>query len=244
MSNLEYKIEKMIDKYRTEYEFSVEKKEVPVNVLRKMIEHTNLKPQATPDDIERLCEEAKKHDFLGVCVNPSYVSLARKSLEGTDIRVVTVIGFPLGATDQRTKALEAKTAMERGADEFDMVIHVGMLKAQEWEYVYEDIKGVVESVNGKPVKVILETGFLTPEEIISACVISKIAGAKFVKTSTGFGPKGATVEDVHLMKWVVGDELGVKAAGGIRTYEDAVKMYLSGANRIGTSSGVRIVERG
>ncbi|RKX50868.1 MAG: deoxyribose-phosphate aldolase, partial [Thermotogae bacterium] len=112
----------MIDKYRAEYEFSVEKKEVPLDVLRKMIEHTNLKPQATPDDIEKLCEEAKKYDFLGVCVNPSYVSLARKSLEGTDIKVVTVIGFPLGATDQRTKALEAKTAIERGADEFDMVI--------------------------------------------------------------------------------------------------------------------------
>lgn len=244
MNNLEYKIEEMIDKYKTEYRYFLEEKEVSIDTLRKMIEHTNLKPQATPDDIEKLCEEAKKHDFLGVCVNPSYVELAKKFLENTSIKVVTVVGFPLGANDQKIKALEAKTALEKGADEFDMVIHIGMLKAQEWEYVYEDIKSVVEAVNGKPVKVILETGFLTQEEIISACVISKIAGAKFVKTSTGFGPKGATSEDVHLMRWVVGDELGVKAAGGIRTYEDAVKMYFSGADRIGTSSGTRIVERG
>lgn len=244
MNNLEYKIEEMIDKYKTEYRYFLEEKEVSIDTLRKMIEHTNLKPQATPDDIEKLCEEAKKHDFLGVCVNPSYVELAKKFLENTNIKVVTVVGFPLGANDQKIKALEAKTALEKGADEFDMVIHIGMLKAQEWEYVYEDIRSVVEAVNGKPVKVILETGFLTQEEIISACVISKIAGAKFVKTSTGFGPKGATSEDVHLMRWVVGDELGVKAAGGIRTYEDAVKMYFSGADRIGTSSGTRIVERG
>jgi len=244
VNNLEYKIEEMIDKYKTEYRYFLEEKEVSIYTLRKMIEHTNLKPQATPDDIEKLCEEAKKHDFLGVCVNPSYVELAKKFLENTSIKVVTVVGFPLGANDQKIKALEAKTALEKGADEFDMVIHIGMLKAQEWEYVYEDIKSVVEAVNGKPVKVILETGFLTQEEIISACVISKIAGAKFVKTSTGFGPKGATSEDVHLMRWVVGDELGVKAAGGIRTYEDAVKMYFSGADRIGTSSGTRIVERG
>ncbi|MBZ4661159.1 MAG: deoxyribose-phosphate aldolase [Thermotoga sp.] len=241
---IEYRIEEAIARYREYYEFKPTRESAGIEDVRSAIEHTNLKPFATPDDIKKLCLEARENRFYGVCVNPCYVKLAREELEGTDVKVVTVVGFPLGANETRTKAHEAIFAVESGADEIDMVINVGMLKAKEWEYVYEDIRGVVESAKGKVVKVIIETCYLDTEEKIAACVISKLAGAHFVKTSTGFGTGGATAEDVHLMKWIVGDEMGVKASGGIRTFEDAVKMIMYGADRIGTSSGVKIVQEG
>lgn len=241
---IEYKIEEAIDEYRKNYTFSPYHEDVSLERVRKAIEHTNLKPTATPDDIVRLCLEAKENRVYGVCVNPCYVPLVRRELGNTNIRVVTVIGFPLGASDTRAKIHEARFAIDAGADEIDMVLNIGMLKAKEWEYVYEEIRGVVEASPGKVVKVILETCYLTDEEKIAACVISKLAGAHFVKTSTGFGPHGATVRDVHLMKWIVGEEMGVKASGGIRTYEDAVEMIRYGATRIGTSSGHKIVKEG
>ncbi|WP_327192013.1 deoxyribose-phosphate aldolase [Thermosipho atlanticus] len=190
----------------------------------------------------KLCAEAKEYNFRGVCVNPSFVSLARRNLEGTDLKVVTVVGFPLGATSIESKAFEAKKAVEDGADEVDMVIHIGHLKSGNYEYVYEDIASVVNAA-GVPVKVIIETCYLTDEEKIAACVISMEAGAAFVKTSTGFGTYGAKVEDVSLMRWAVSGKLGVKASGGIKTYEDAINMIKAGATSIGTSSGVSIVKR-
>ncbi|AJG41233.1 MULTISPECIES: deoxyribose-phosphate aldolase [Thermotoga] len=241
---LEYEIEKAIVRYRESYEFRPFREGVSLEDVRRAIEHTNLKPFATPDDIIKLCQEAKDNRLYGVCVNPCYVSIAKRELSETDVRVVTVVGFPLGANESRTKAQEATFAVESGADEIDMVLNIGMLKAREWEFVYEDIRSVVEAARGKTVKVILETCYLDLEEKIAACVISKLAGAHYVKTSTGFGPKGATPEDVHLLKWIVGEEMKVKAAGGIRTYEDAVKMMMYGADKIGTSSGHRIVMEG
>ncbi|MCD6551222.1 deoxyribose-phosphate aldolase [Thermotoga sp.] len=241
---LEYEIERAIVRYRESYELKPFRESVSLEDVRKAIEHTNLRPFATPDDIVKLCQEAKDKRFYGVCVNPCYVPVARKELSETDIKIVTVVGFPLGANESRTKVQEATFAVESGADEVDMVLNIGMLKTGEWEYVYEDIRGVVEAVRGKIVKVILETCYLELEEKIAACVISKLAGAHYVKTSTGFGPKGATLEDVHLMKWIVGGGMRVKAAGGIRTYEDAVKMMMYGADKIGTSSGHKIVLEG
>jgi deoxyribose-phosphate aldolase len=233
-------VEKWIDKFHKEYRFSFNDREVSLEEVRKAIEHTNLKPTATPKDIEKLCEEAIEHGFYGVCVNPCYVKLAKEKLKGTELKVVTVCGFPLGATSTKTKAFEAKKAVEDGADEVDMVLNIGLLKAGEYEKVYEDIRAAVEAAK-VPVKVIIEACYLTDEEKVAACVISKLAGAKYVKTSTGFGSGGATVEDVHLMKWVVGDEMGVKAAGGIRTFESARDMMRAGASKIGTSSGTVIV---
>ncbi|PLV60359.1 deoxyribose-phosphate aldolase [Thermotoga sp. KOL6] len=241
---LEYKIEEAIVRYRESYEFKPYKDKISLEDVKGAIEHTNLKPFATPDDIVKLCSEAKEYGLYGVCVNPCYVPLAERELEGTDVKVVTVVGFPLGANETRVKAQEAFFAFESGADEVDMVINIGMLKAKEWEYVYDDIRSVVEAARGKTVKVIIETCYLDLEEKMAACVISKIAGAHYVKTSTGFGPKGATVEDVHLMKWIVGEDMKVKAAGGIRSYEDAVKMLMYGAEKIGTSSGHKIVLEG
>ncbi len=229
-----------IEKFKKEYECKPSDIDVSLNDVRGAIEHTNLKPTATPEDIATLCEEAIENKFYGVCVNPSYVKIAKSYLRKTNVKVVTVCGFPLGATPPEVKAYEARKAVEDGADEIDMVINIGMLKAGEYERVYEDIKAVVEAAEA-PVKVIIETCYLSDKEKVAACVISKLAGAKFVKTSTGFGTGGATPEDVHLMKWVVGDELGVKAAGGIRDFETAATMIKSGASRIGTSSGVKIV---
>ncbi len=241
--NVREEVRKWIEKFHSEYEFKLEDREVSLDEVRGAIEHTNLKPTATPKDIEKLCDEAKENGFYGVCVNPSYVKLAKEKLKGTNVKVVTVCGFPLGATSTEAKAFEAKKAVEDGAEEIDMVINIGLLKAGEYEKVYEDIKAVVDSAK-VPVKVIIETCYLTDEEKVAACVISKLAGAKFVKTSTGFGTAGATVEDVHLMRWVVGEELGVKAAGGIRDLSKAKDMIRAGADRIGTSSGVVIVSGG
>jgi len=212
--------------------------------VNRYIDHTNLKPYARAEDIVRLCNEAKEYDFYAVCVNPYRVKLAKELLRGSDVNVATVIGFPLGATPTEVKVFEAGRALEDGADELDMVINIGALKDGDYDYVREDIKAVAELAHerGAIVKVIIETCYLTEEEKIKACELAKEAGADFVKTSTGFGTGGATVEDVRLMRRVVGDGMGVKAAGGIRTYEQALAMIEAGATRIGTSSGVKIME--
>lgn len=238
--NLIEKVEEKIKEYKENYKPQfIEVSDIEVS---KFIEHTNLKPTATEEDIIKLCEEAKEYNFRGVCVNPSFVPLVKDQLDGTDVKVVTVIGFPLGANATEVKAFEAKKAVEDGADEVDMVIHIGYLKTGDYDYVFEDIFSVVNAAK-VPVKVIIETCYLTDEEKIAACLIAKEAGAAFVKTSTGFGTHGAKVEDVNLMRWVVGNELGVKASGGIRTYEDAINMIKAGANSLGTSSGISIVKR-
>jgi len=212
--------------------------------IAKYIDHTNLKSYATKEDIIKLCEEAKKYGFYAVCVNPYRVKLAKEHLKGTDIKVASVIGFPLGATPTEVKVFEAKKALENGADELDMVINIGALKDKDYEYVKKDIEDVTKVAHekGAIVKVIIETCYLSEEEKEIACKLAMEAGADFVKTSTGFGTGGATIEDVKLMRKVVGDKLGVKAAGGIRTYEEALAMINAGANRIGTSSGVKIIE--
>lgn len=212
--------------------------------VAKYIDHTNLKAYTSKEDIIKLCEEAKKYNFYAVCVNPYRVKLAKEHLKGTDIKVASVIGFPLGATPTEVKVFEAKKALEDGADELDMVINIGALKDKDYEYVKKDIEDVTKVAHekGAIVKVIIETCYLTEEEKEIACKLAMEARADFVKTSTGFGTGGATIEDVKLMRRVVGDKLGVKAAGGIRTYEDALAMINAGANRIGTSSGVKIIE--
>ena len=218
---------------------------IPQNLdLAGMIDHTMLKPDATPDQIAQLCFEARKYGFASVCINPTWVELCAKLLEGSLVKVCTVIGFPLGATAPEVKAFETKTAIEQGASEIDMVINVGALKARDLELVARDIHGVVEAshAHGAIVKVILEAVLLTDEEKTIACLLSKEAGADFVKTSTGFASGGATVHDVELMRKAVGPEMGVKAAGGVRTYEDAEKMVKAGATRIGASAGVKIIQ--
>ena len=206
-----------------------------------LIDHTLLKANATQEEIGKLCEEAKKFGFASVCVNPAYVSLCSQLLRGSGVKVCTVIGFPLGATTPTVKALEARDAIANGADEIDMVINIGALKSGNYQLVLDDIKAVREATRGKILKVILETAYLSREEKIKACELAKQAGADFVKTSTGFGPSGATVEDVRLMREVVGPAMGVKASGGIRSTEDAQKMVAAGATRIGASASVAIV---
>ncbi len=208
----------------------------------KFIDHTNLKAVATYDDILKLCNEANKYHFASVCVNPSNVSIAHKLLNGTDVLTCTVVGFPLGATPSEVKAYETTKAIVDGADEIDMVINIGMAKAHNWDYVYEDIKAVVEAAQGVLVKVIIECCYLTDEEKVSACEAAMKAGADFVKTSTGFGTGGATVEDVKLMKKTVGNTCKVKAAGGIRDKATFEAMIAAGADRIGCSCGAKIME--
>ncbi len=211
--------------------------------LAKKIDHTLLKPEAKPDEIKSLCEEAKRFNFAAVCVNPCYVSLCSELLKGTEVNVCTVIGFPLGATTTETKRFEAEQAIKNGAREVDMVINIGMLKSGDYDYIFNDVNQVALAAkkNGAVCKVILETALLTDEEKIKACLICKRAGADFVKTSTGFSKGGATAGDVALMKYVVGSSVGVKASGGIRSREDADKMLESGADRIGTSASVKII---
>ncbi|MEJ5228800.1 MAG: deoxyribose-phosphate aldolase [Pseudothermotoga sp.] len=243
MNFIEGAIEERVVRYRNEYRFSLEDKKIDLEVVKKSIEHTLLKPTATIDEISRLCDEALEHGFYGVCVNPSFVQYAVEKLKGSQVKVVSVVGFPLGATTQYTKARECSELVKAGADEIDMVIHVGMLKSKEWTYVYEDIRSVVEASEGKTVKVIIETCYLTEEEKIAACVISELAGANFVKTSTGFGSAGATVQDVHLMKWC-SEKLSVKASGGIREFNQVVELMKAGASRIGTSSSIKIITEG
>ncbi len=209
--------------------------------LAGMIDHTLLKPDATVEDIKRLCAEAKKYHFASVCVNPIYVKLAAGILKGTGIKVCTVIGFPLGSTAPSVKALETKNAIMNGAGEMDMVMNISALKSGDYEAVKQDISTVVEAAGDATVKVIIETGTLTDEEKIKACQLARESGADFVKTSTGLGFKGATVRDIKLMRRTVGRDMGIKASGGIRTYDDAVVLVEAGATRIGTSAGVAIV---
>ena len=210
--------------------------------VNKYIDHTILKPETPKAQILTLCEEAKQFNFASVCVNPTWVATCANELKGTDVKVCTVIGFPLGATFKEVKAYETKLAIENGASEIDMVINVGAAKDQNWELVYEDIKAVVEAANGVLVKVIIETCLLTDEEKVKACEMAVKAGAHFVKTSTGFSTGGATAADVALMRQTVGESVGVKASGGVRTAEDMKVMVEAGANRIGTSGGVSLVQ--
>jgi deoxyribose-phosphate aldolase len=211
--------------------------------ISSKIDHTILKPEADKASIEKLCKEAIEYKFAAVCINPYYVSLCRELLEGSDIKVATVIGFPLGANTSTTKAFETQNAIGNGADEIDMVINIAALKDKDYEIVKEDIEKVVEAAKKKAiVKVIIETSLLTEEEKIKACEISKEAGADYVKTSTGFSSGGATVSDVKLMKSVVGDGMKVKASGGIRDLETAKSMIEGGASRLGMSLGVKIIK--
>ncbi len=210
--------------------------------LNKYIDHTLLKADATKSQITKLCEEAKQYDFASVCVNSGYVSLCKRLLEGSDVKVCTVIGFPLGACTTTTKATETKRAYESGADEFDMVINIGQLKDGNLDFIVDDISAVVQQAKGKTVKVIIETCLLSDEEKVAACKCAVAAGADFVKTSTGFSTGGATAEDVALMHNTVKGSCKVKASGGIRTYADAMKMIEAGADRLGCSAGVRIME--
>jgi|TARA_B100000315_G_C14594447_1_gene597880 deoxyribose-phosphate aldolase len=205
-----------------------------------LIDHTLLAPSATLQDVRKLCQEAKRYCFISVCVNPSFVKTCVKELKGSGVKVATVIGFPLGATSTETKCAETKKAAADGADELDMVIHVGMLREGDFEYVENDIRGVVNAAEGRPVKVILETSLLSDDQKVKGAMLAKWAGANFVKTSTGFSTGGATVADVALLRKVVGKQMGVKASGGIKTYQDAVDMVASGASRIGASASIAI----
>ena len=209
--------------------------------LNKYIDHTILKPETTQEQVEKILSEAKEYDFASVCVNPTWVSLAADSLKDSDVKVCTVIGFPLGANTSAVKAFETEDAIANGADEIDMVINVGALKAGNDALVLDDIKAVVDASGDKLVKVIIEACLLTDEEKVRACQLSKEAGADYVKTSTGFSTGGATVADVALMRKTVGPDMGVKASGGARSYEDAIAFIEAGASRIGASSGVAIM---
>ncbi|MTT32507.1 deoxyribose-phosphate aldolase [Terrilactibacillus sp. BCM23-1] len=213
-----------------------------VTNLAHLIDHTALKPETTLDQIQKLCNEAKEHHFASVCVNPVWVSKASSLLEGTDVKVCTVIGFPLGASISKVKAFETTCAIEDGATEVDMVINIGAMKDGQDDLVKEDIQAVVQAAKNNLVKVILETCLLTKEEIKRASKLAIDAGADFIKTSTGFSSGGATVEDVRLMREVVGESKGVKASGGIRDKETAEAMVAAGASRIGASSSVNIVK--
>ncbi len=212
--------------------------------LAKYIDHTNLKAYASKEEIKKLCDEAKEYGFYAVCVNPYRVKDAAEFLKGTDIKIASVVGFPLGATFIEAKVQETIMAINNGANEIDMVINIGALKDGDYEFVEKDIREVVNAAHsaGAIVKVIIETCYLTDEEKRKACELAKNAGADFVKTSTGFGTAGAKVEDVKLMREVVGNEMGVKAAGGIHTAEEAIEMIKAGATRIGASRSVQIVE--
>lgn len=210
--------------------------------LAKMIDHALLHPDRSRDFFRNLCFEAKKYRFHSVCVNPAWVKFCFEELENTDVKVVAVVSFPFGQMTSMMKAMEASEAVENGASEVDMVMNIGAFKSNDYNYVREDIEAVVEAVGGKIVKVIIEAGYLNDDEVIKACEIAKRAGAHFVKTATGFGPAGATVYHVYLMRQAVGENFGVKASGGIRGLRDALLMIAAGANRIGSSSSVRIIE--
>lgn len=214
-----------------------------VEQLEKYIDHTVLKPESKDVDIQQACFDAKKYNFKAVCVNPTWVSYVADQLKDSDVNACTVVGFPLGANATAIKAAEAEQAVKDGATEVDMVINIGALKSEDFALVHDDIKAVVKAVNEKAiVKVIIETCLLNRHEKVRACEISKRAGADFVKTSTGFSTGGATAEDIKLMRSTVGPEMGVKASGGVRTYEDAVAMIEAGATRIGTSNGIALAE--
>ncbi len=216
--------------------------ELSIEELAQMIDHTRLKPETKRAKIKELCEEAITYHFAAVCINPVHVEYAAELLKDSSVKVCCVIGFPLGATLSSVKAFEAKEAVRLGAHEVDMVMDIGALRDQNYDRVRSDISGVVEASGDATVKVILETGFLIDDEKVQACLLAKEAGADYVKTSTGFGPMGATPHDVRLMRKTVGKSMGVKAAGGIRSFKDALRLIDAGANRLGTSAGVAIVE--
>jgi deoxyribose-phosphate aldolase len=216
---------------------------ISVEELAQMIDHTNVKGNATEEDIKKLCSEALEYNFASACVTPTNVVLTHKLLRNSDVNVCVVVGFPLGVQTPKTKAFEVMEAVSKGASEIDMVMNIGGLKSGREELVRSDIQDVVEAASGRTVKVILETALLTYEEKVKACLIAEKSGADFVKTSTGFGGlSGATVEDVTLMRKTVGSKMGVKAAGGIRDMETTLAMINAGANRIGTSTGVQIMK--
>ncbi|EOI34364.1 deoxyribose-phosphate aldolase [Enterococcus faecalis] len=210
--------------------------------LNRMIDHTILKPEATEAAVQKIIDEAKEYNFFSVCINPCWVAFASEQLADTDVAVCTVIGFPLGVNTPEVKAYEAADAIKNGANEVDMVINIGALKSQQYDYVRQDIQGVVDAAKGKAlVKVIIETALLTDEEKVKACELAKEAGADFVKTSTGFSTGGAKVADIRLMRETVGPDMGVKASGGVHNAEEALAMIEAGATRIGASTGVAIV---
>ena len=212
------------------------------NKIANMIDHTVLKATTTKEDVVRVCNEAKENNFFSVCVNPTHVELAKKELEGSDVKICTVIGFPLGANTPETKGFETKDAISKGANEVDMVINIGALKDKNYDLVQRDIKAVVDAANKEAlVKVIIETCYLTDEEKKIACELAVKAGTDYVKTSTGFGTGGSTPQDIKLMRDVVGPEIGVKASGGVRSKEDALAVIDAGASRIGASSSVAII---
>jgi deoxyribose-phosphate aldolase len=210
--------------------------------LAPFIDHTLLKANATESEVATLCAEAREYHFASVCVNTSYVETCARLLEGSGVKVCCVVGFPLGAMTSESKAFETRDAVSHGADEVDMVINVGKLQSGNYGYAYDDIRAVVKAAAGHTVKVIIETSLLTDDQKIAACVLAKAAGADFVKTSTGFGPGGATADDVSLMRRIVGEQMGVKASGGIRDCPTAQQMVESGATRIGASASVGIVK--
>ncbi len=210
--------------------------------LAKYIDHTLLAQNATYNQIKKLCDEAKEYDFCSVCVNSSYVSFAKENLDNSTIKVCSVVGFPLGAMSSKAKAYEAQEAIKDGADEIDMVINVGLLKSDKTDLVKADIEALREATKEKILKVILETALLKDDEIVKVCQIARDTGVDFVKTSTGFSIRGANLEDIKIMKSVVGNEIGIKASGGIRSYEKAIEMINAGATRLGTSSGIAIIK--
>jgi deoxyribose-phosphate aldolase len=210
--------------------------------LNRLIDHTLLKPEATPEDIRRICDEAKEYSFFSVCVNTHFVSLVAEEIAGTNIKVCSIAGFPLGAVETSVKAFEARTAVQQGADEIDMVLNVGALKAGQSDLVCDDIRSVAEACGDSLLKVIIEAALLTDEEKIEVCALAIQSGASFVKTSTGFGPPGANVRDVELMRKAVGPDFGVKASAGIRTAEFTLELVRAGATRIGTSAGIQIMK--
>lgn len=211
--------------------------------IESYIDHTNLKADASEKDIKQLCFEAKEHNFFAVCVNPGYVKLCSNELKESDVKVCTVIGFPLGATTTKSKVAETKIAIEDGADEIDVVINISKLKDKDDDYVLNELKEVVEAASGRLVKVIIETALLNDEEKVRASKLSAKAKANYVKTSTGFSTGGATVEDVKLMKSSIPNNVLVKASGGVRTYDEFLKMVNAGASRVGTSNGVKIAKK-
>jgi len=241
---LEDKTKKEINR-DNESKNKVKKSDYTTNDIAKCIDHTLLKPEATANDIKKLCAEAKNYKFVAVCISPSYVSLAAKELKGTDIIVCTVVGFPSGAHEPEIKRFETKRAIQNGAKEIDMVINIGALKSKNYDLVFEDIRIVCEMCkdNNAHSKVIIEAAILTDNEKVKVCQLAKKAGANFVKTSTGYGPHGATVADVKLMSSIVRDfGIEIKAAGGIRTLKDLIAMKNAGATRIGTSAGINILK--
>lgn len=220
----------------------LERTPLDVRAIARIIEHTLLKPNATEDDIKRLCEEARRYGFATVCINPIYIPLAKDLLRGSNVRVCVAVGFPLGATLSEVKVFEARKYVEAGADEIDMVMNISMFKSGKYDYVLREIREVKEAVGEKVLKVIIETCYLNDEEKVKAAKIVEKAGADFVKTSTGFGPAGAKVEDVRLLRSVLSPRVRIKASGGIRTAKQVIELVKAGADRIGTSSGVSIMK--